>query len=177
METKEALKILRELVNTGNTETQTIKALNRAISSLAREEERENNKPTNAFRAWTRAEETQICEEVRQGMNFDDIAKKHNRTVGAIAVRLVRLGKITTAPEQSNETPFDPQEEPELEMAGDDEATANSYNTWTTDEDAQIIKEFHQFVNFNEMAARHKRSRGAIISRLVKLGKIKPKVA
>jgi hypothetical protein len=144
---------------------------------LTREEERENNKPANAFRAWTRAEETQICEEVRQGMNFDDIARKHNRTVGAIAIRLVRLGKITTTTDQNNEAPFDPSQESETGMAGEDEATANSYNSWTAEEDAQIIKEFHQFVNFNEMATRHKRSRGAIISRLVKLGKIKPKVA
>ena len=95
MDIAETLKIMRTLANgvdpaTGNKlddkstcrQPQVVKALNRAISSLVQEEKREQRKPTNAFRSWTRAEDAQVCEEVRGGMDFHEIAKAHNRTVG-----------------------------------------------------------------------------------------------
>jgi hypothetical protein len=74
---------------------QVIKALNRAISSLVQEEKREQRKPTNAFRSWTGAEDAQVCEELRSGKDFHEIAKAHNRTVASILARLVKLGQIT----------------------------------------------------------------------------------
>ncbi|HUE73657.1 MAG TPA: SANT/Myb-like DNA-binding domain-containing protein [Pirellulaceae bacterium] len=46
---------------------------------------------------------------------------------------------------------------------------------WTTDEDEQLIAEFHAAVDFKAMAKMHGRTRGAIVSRLTELGKIKPK--
>jgi hypothetical protein len=50
--------------------------------------------------------------------------------------------------------------------------TANSYNAWSGEEDAQLCKEFLASVDFAEIANIHGRSRGAIVSRLVKLGRI-----
>jgi hypothetical protein len=106
----ETLKVVRALANGVDPETgnkleensacrrpQIVKALNRAISALVQEQKREQRKPTNAFRAWTGAEDAQVCEEVRNGMDFHDIAKAHNRTVPSIVARLVKLGKITAA--------------------------------------------------------------------------------
>jgi hypothetical protein len=114
MDIPETLKIIRALANGTNPETgvaleensicrrpQIVKALNRAISTLVQEEKREQRKPTNAFRAWTRAEDAQVCEEVRQGMDFHVIAKNHHRTVPSIVARLVKLGKITAAPSKA----------------------------------------------------------------------------
>jgi len=114
MDIAETLKIIRTLANgvdpaTGNKlddkstcrQPQVVKALNRAISALVQEEKREQRKPTNAFRAWTRAEDAQVCEEVRSGMDFHEIAKAHNRTVASILARLVKLGKITTMPRKA----------------------------------------------------------------------------
>jgi hypothetical protein len=75
-----------------------IKALNRSINALVHEEQREKNKPAKAFKAWSQAEIAQVCEEVRKGMDFHEIAKAHNRTVPAIVARLVKLGKIVPPP-------------------------------------------------------------------------------
>lgn len=111
METQEALKVMRALAGGRHPETgealeagstcrqpQVVRALNRAINALVHEEQREKNKPAHAFKAWTRAEDAQVCEEVRQGMDFHDIARAHNRTVPSIVARLVKLGKIAAPP-------------------------------------------------------------------------------
>lgn len=71
-----------------------VRALNRALSSLVHEEERAKNKPANAGRYWSAEEDAKVCEEVRQGIAFHEIAKSHNRTVGSIVSRLVKLGQI-----------------------------------------------------------------------------------
>jgi hypothetical protein len=112
METQEAIKFIRALADGLNPETgqalpedsvcrtgQAVKALNRAVAALTAQQEREQNRPTNAGRYWSQAEDAQVCEEVRKGMDFKEIAKTHNRTVPAIVARLVKLGKIT--PEKS----------------------------------------------------------------------------
>jgi hypothetical protein len=46
---------------------------------------------------------------------------------------------------------------------------------WTPAEDEQLIAEFYAAVDFKAMAKMHGRTRGAIVSRLTELGKIKPK--
>jgi DNA-binding NarL/FixJ family response regulator len=107
MEIQEALKIMRALAGGVNPQTgevletdsicripQNVKALNRALSALVIAEERERNKPAKAWKYWTREEEAQICEELRKGTDFQQIAKTHNRSVGSIIARLVKLGKI-----------------------------------------------------------------------------------
>ncbi len=111
MEIQEALKVMRALASGVNPETgesmeadsvcrqpETVKALNRALGALVQLEQRERNKPVNAGRKWTHAEDAQICEEVRSGTDFHEIAKKHNRSVGSIVARLVKLGKIAAPP-------------------------------------------------------------------------------
>jgi len=94
MDIQEALKIMRALANGTKPENgealeessvcrqpQTVRALNRAISALVAEQGRETKRPRNAFRTWTRAEDAQVCEELRKGMDFNDIAKAHDRTI------------------------------------------------------------------------------------------------
>ena len=111
MNIEETLKLMRSLANGTDPETGAaleetnicrrplmIKALNRALSSLVQEQKREQDKPAKAFHAWTGAEIAQVCEELRQGMDFHQIAKQHNRTVASIIARLVKLGKIAATP-------------------------------------------------------------------------------
>jgi len=111
MEIQEALRIMRALTSGVHPETgesmeadsayrqpETVKALNRALAALVQREQRERNKPTNAGRKWTRGEDAQVCEEVRNGTDFHEIAKTHNRSVGSIVARLVKLGKIAAPP-------------------------------------------------------------------------------
>ena len=113
MELEEAIKIIRALADGVNPETgeilhensacrapQSTKALNRALAALTAQHERERNRPQNAGKSWNRAEDEQVCEELRMGNDFTQIAKAHNRSVPAIVARLIKLGKI--APSKSS---------------------------------------------------------------------------
>jgi hypothetical protein len=107
MELKEAIATVRTLADGLNPITrepldpndsccqpQAVKALNRALGAMLAQQDRESRSPANAGRSWTRAEDQQVCEELRQGKDINEMAKAHNRTVAAIAARLVKLGKI-----------------------------------------------------------------------------------
>jgi hypothetical protein len=117
MEIQEALGIVRKLANGVHPETgeivtsdclyqhpQSVRALHCAIVALEFQQERERTRrflPANAGKTWSDQEDAQICDELRRGINFEGIAKAHNRTVGSIIARLVRLGKISAAPQAS----------------------------------------------------------------------------
>ncbi|MBI4442227.1 MAG: hypothetical protein HY649_02495 [Acidobacteria bacterium] len=49
----------------------------------------------------------------------------------------------------------------------------NAGKPWSEDEDRLLIKAFDSGVPFREIAAKHQRTEGAIVSRLVRLGKIR----
>ncbi len=119
MEIQDAINVIRALADGMNPETrevlkedsicrrpQTVMALNRALAALVTQQERELKKPASAGQYWSRSEDKQICEELRKGMDFEEIAKTHNRTVPSIIVRLVKLRKI--APNKSGSL-FPPQ--------------------------------------------------------------------
>jgi len=108
MEIQEAIKVIRALADGVNPETreslkddsicrnpQAVMALNRALAALVTQQQRELKKPASAGRYWAHTEDQQVCEELRKGMDFQEIAKAHNRTVPSIVARLVKLGKIT----------------------------------------------------------------------------------
>jgi hypothetical protein len=119
MEIQDAINVIRALADGMNPETrevlkedsicrrpQTVMALNRALAALVTQQERELKKPASAGQYWSRSEDKQVCEELRKGMDFEEVAKTHNRTVPSIIVRLVKLGKI--APNKSGSL-FPPQ--------------------------------------------------------------------
>jgi hypothetical protein len=111
MEIQEALEIVRKLANGIHPETgavldgaspfqlpQIVRALNRAVSALEFQQERvraRQSLPANAGKSWSNNEDAQICDELRRGINFQEIARGHGRTVGSIVARLIRLGKIS----------------------------------------------------------------------------------
>jgi DNA-binding NarL/FixJ family response regulator len=112
METQEAIKVIRALADGVHPETrellkddsicrnpQAVMALNRALAALVSQQERELKKPASAGHYWSREEDKQVCDELRKGLDFAEIAKTHNRSVPSIIVRLVKLGKI--APNKS----------------------------------------------------------------------------
>ena len=110
MEIQEALKIMRALADGISPETgemltadlvyqyaPVVRAFHRAVGALEYLEEGERARRTvqaNAGKSWSRAEDEQLCEELRKGIDFHQIAKTHNRTIGSIVARLVKLGKI-----------------------------------------------------------------------------------
>jgi hypothetical protein len=110
MELGEAIKTIRALADGVNPESgevltesavcrlpQSVKALNRALAALVAQQEREKRRPHNAGNSWTREEDEKVCEELRQGNDFSQIAKAHNRSIPGIVARLVKLGKIAPA--------------------------------------------------------------------------------
>jgi hypothetical protein len=113
MEIREALAIVQKLADGIHPETgealqsdcmynnpQAVRALYRAINALEFQEERTKKfLPSNAGKPWSDQEDTQICEELRRGMNFAQIARIHNRTNGSIVARLVKLGRISAGPQ------------------------------------------------------------------------------
>jgi hypothetical protein len=81
-----------------------VRALNRALASLLEIEHRERDRPPNAGRSWTREEDAQVCAELRRGIDFQEIAKSHNRTVPSIVARLIKLGEIRPGAARSSAT-------------------------------------------------------------------------
>jgi hypothetical protein len=82
-----------------------VRALNRAVLALEFQEAREharNSLPANAGKPWSNTEDAQICEELRRGVNFQEIARTHGRTLGSIVARLIRLGKISAQANRLN---------------------------------------------------------------------------
>ena len=116
MDIQEALEVVRKLLNgedpsTGQTvrgdslfqHAQVTAALNRAAQALEFQKQRERTRaslPANAGKPWSNAEDAQICEEIRHGIDFQEIARIHCRTAGSIVARLIRLGKISTGSNQ-----------------------------------------------------------------------------
>ena len=111
MEIQEALDILRKLADGLDPETgkalgdaslfqrpSAVRALNRAVLALEFQQDRERARmflPSNAGKPWSSAEDAQICDELKRGIHFEEIARIHNRTHGSIVARLIRLGKIS----------------------------------------------------------------------------------
>jgi len=120
MEIQQALDIIRKLAAGVDLETgamvkadapylhpQAVRALHCAVAALESQYERERTRrflPANAGKTWSDEEDAQICDELRQGINFEGIAAAHGRTVGSIIARLVHLGKISAAPQQNRKS-------------------------------------------------------------------------
>ena len=106
----EAKEIIEALANGINPETgeilpaqsnfnspQVIRALFAATKALERavkRAERNDTLPTNAGRSWSEIEDKELLASFDAGAPVKKIAAKHGRTLGAIASRLVRLGRI-----------------------------------------------------------------------------------
>ena len=106
----EAQKIVESLANGIDPETgeilpaqstfnnpQVIRALfvaAKALERAAKRAERDSSLPGNAGRSWKDEEDKELLATFDAGTPVKAIAAKHGRTQGAIAARLVRLGRI-----------------------------------------------------------------------------------
>ncbi|PKM36750.1 MAG: hypothetical protein CVV06_09435 [Gammaproteobacteria bacterium HGW-Gammaproteobacteria-10] len=66
----------------------------KALDSAAKRAERTKSLPDNAGRSWSEKEDQELLTLFDSRVPIKDIAQKHGRTQGAIAARLVRLGRI-----------------------------------------------------------------------------------
>lgn len=109
MEIHEALEIVRKLADGLHPETgqvlqndclyqnpQAVRALHCAVHALELQQARERARrslPANAGKPWTDQEDAQLHAELRRGTSLQEIATAHNRRVGSVVARLVRLRK------------------------------------------------------------------------------------
>ena len=108
---KEILTILADGVNpvTGEVlpnndsanQVEVVRALNAVINLLDKTKEKSAKKesPENAGKPWTEEDDILLCRMFDENYNRVDIVNHFKRTQGAIASRLVRLGKIPNTDE------------------------------------------------------------------------------
>ena len=106
MRAKELLELLADGVNpmTGEilpeedccNHAEIVRALHTAVTQLEKLSAKVSRpQPENAGKPWTKEEDEQLVKEYQNGILSSEIAKLHNRSKGAIAARLVRIGLIT----------------------------------------------------------------------------------
>ena len=65
-----------------------------ALDKAAKREDRNRSLPANAGRSWSAVEDKELLALFDTDIPAKEIAAKHGRTLGAIAARHVRLGRI-----------------------------------------------------------------------------------
>ena len=136
----------------------TVRALFLAIKGLElleAKEKRSNRLPSSAGKAWTTSDENELVEEFDTGSKIKELAEKHGRTVGAIRSRLIKLGKIES---EDNKT---------IQLKGNNLPS----NSWTPEEDDQLIRDFDAEVPLRELSSKFCRNIGVIQTRLLTLGR------
>ena len=71
-----------------------MRALQHAVDALEIQDQKRrtrNSLPPNAGKAWIEDEDMQLSEELRRGASLQEIAGLHNRRVGSIVARIMRL--------------------------------------------------------------------------------------
>ncbi len=66
----------------------------KALDNVAKREQKDRRLPDNAGKSWSDAEDKELLSGFDGGISVKDLSAKHCRTEGAIASRLVRLGRI-----------------------------------------------------------------------------------
>jgi len=125
MSPNDALKIIECLANGADPETgellheqsplnnpNVVRALFvacKALDAQAKRGERKQELPENAGRPWSDGEDRELLADFDAGVPNRDLAARHRRTQGAIASRLVRLGRIKDRAEvYTRKPPSDP---------------------------------------------------------------------
>jgi hypothetical protein len=107
MELQEAIEIVRKLADGLHPETgqslpddslyqhpQAVRALQHAVDALEIQDQKRrtrNSLPPNAGKPWIEEEDARLSEELRRGTSLQEIAVSHNRRVGSIVARIMRL--------------------------------------------------------------------------------------
>lgn len=66
----------------------------KALDHLATQENRDKTVPENAGKPWSPSEDSELLKRFDAGISMKALAASHGRSNGAIASRLVRLGRI-----------------------------------------------------------------------------------
>jgi hypothetical protein len=107
VEIQEAIEIVRKLADGLHPETgqslpadclfqhpQAVRALQHAVDALEIQDQKRrirHSSPPNAGKPWIEEEDVRLSEELRRGASLQEIAVFHNRRVGSIVARIMRL--------------------------------------------------------------------------------------
>lgn len=72
-----------------------LKASVPALKSRLKWIQRQAQLPANAGKPWLSEEEDTLNSGFENGDSIDDLAKRHERTIGSITSRLIKMGKIS----------------------------------------------------------------------------------
>ncbi|MCA3244011.1 MAG: AAA family ATPase [Alphaproteobacteria bacterium] len=132
--------------------------------------------PRQAPARWSEAEEAQLAEGLRAGLDLAALATAHGRSVGAIESRLQQLGLY-------DYTPYNTAVQ-ESAVASAEGSEPTSGKPWREDDVAQLLATFHTRTqspspeaDLRTLAATLGRSPRALVLKLVQLGALQPTVA
>lgn len=142
---------------------------------------RENPDTARAGMKWTDSENTELMERAVQGINIDDIAKAHMRTVTGVKARimtnaLAMMKSHDMTLEEASMHVHIPLEELEAYKQREDEKPKKSGidsdktgRAWSSEEENKLIEEI-KTLDVEEIANLHQRTVGGINSRLRHIG-------
>jgi len=109
MEIPEALEVTRRLADGLHPHTaeplsndsvfqlpRIVRALHRAVLALEFQQRKERPRklmPANTGKPWSEEEDARLELELRRGMALDEIARAHNRRMGSVVARLMRVDR------------------------------------------------------------------------------------
>lgn len=129
-----------------------------------------------AFEAWALDEDELLVKRFREGSQISELADIHQRTPWSIQIRLESLGLLPPhIPSTRRRTRPSYDSAEEMKTYDVDEIRKKhpkAYEGWTNAEDAELVKNYRDGLSISELAERHERKTGAILSRLRKLEKL-----
>lgn len=118
---------------------------------------------------WTEDEHQKLVDELKQGLSFEEIAKRHGRTVNAIQIRLGWLANRAIQKGMSVEAALAEFKTTQEFIDKSNEYTKNkapennkSQSRWTDEEHQQLKDEVQSGLSFEEIAKKHSRTVNAI---------------
>jgi len=122
--------------------------------------------PAKAGRPWDADEDRDLSEEFKANLAIGAMAEKHQRTMGAIQSRLVRLGLVEplTSQQSSEVTSVVPKQ------WWKEQGRTQTGKPWTKEEDETLRRDFQSAMPFEILAEGLKRGINAVEVRLAKLG-------
>lgn len=117
MEIVEALEVVRRLADGLHPDTteplnndsafqspRTVRALHCAVLALEFQQRRERPRkrmPANTGKPWSDEEDAHLMTELRRGIALEEIAQNHNRRMGSVVARLMRIRPVSRSAAKS----------------------------------------------------------------------------
>ena len=119
---------------------------------------------TSNWTHWTDEEIEQVRQEISK-YTLNEIAERHGRKPGSI-VRIIRTNNLLSGEEYYRYCGLTPSIKNAFPNT---EEVSNANEKWTEEEETILLEEYTTGIDLPEIAQNHKRTTGAIISRLAKL--------